>query len=864
MIIRVTDPSVVVLVGASGAGKSTFARKHFKPTEVLSSDVFRGLVSDDENSQSASAAAFDVLYYVAKKRLEAYKLVVIDATNTDAAQRAVALKLARELHVLATAIVLDLPVEVCRAHNAARPDRQFGDHVLRRHVGAIRRSLRTLRSEGFRQSYVLSSAEEVAAATVERQRLWNDKREEHGPFDIIGDVHGCYQELRALLAELGWTVSGTREQPEVVAPPGRRAIFLGDLVDRGPDSPGVLRLVMHMHAQGLALVIPGNHEVKLKKALDGAQVRPTHGLAETLAQLAAEPDVEALKARVSRWIDGLVSHYVLDDGRLVVAHAGLSEELQGRASARVREFALYGDTTGETDEFGLPVRYPWAREYRGRAAVVYGHTPVPEAEWLNGTLCLDTGCVFGGKLTALRWPEKVLVEVPAERTYYEPHRPLPTVGAAREAVALDINDVRGRRYVETRLGPPVAVRPENAAAALEVMARFTVDPRWLVYLPPTMSPPRAAPAGEPLLERPEEALAYYAEEGVAELVCEEKHMGSRAVVVLCRDESVAARRFGIAGHGRGVIYTRTGRPFFTDEALERELLARIDTAMEAAGLWTELGSDWVVLDLELLPWSAKAQALLRGQYAAVGASAQASLAAAEASLAQAVARLPAVPPIDRRSPETSSRLADAGALLARVQGRRAGVAEYVAAYRRYCWPVSSVDDLVLAPFHVLASEGHVHDDRDHLWHMAMAARLAEVMPKTFRATPHRSVVLADATSRAAAVEWWAELVARGGEGMVVKPRQYMVRGKHGWVQPAIKVRGPDYLRIIYGPEYRAPESLERLRGRALGHKRALAMRELALGLEGLHRLVAREGLPRVHECVFAVLALESEPVDPRL
>jgi protein phosphatase len=588
MIIRVTDPSVVVLMGASGAGKSTFARTHFKPTEVLSSDFFRGLVSDDENSQSSSAAAFDVLYYVAKKRLEAYKLVVIDATNTDAAQRAVALKLARELHVLATAIVLDLPVEVCRAHNAARPDRQFGDHVLRRHVGAIRRSLRTLRSEGFRQYYVLSSPEEVAAATVERQRLWNDKREERGPFDIIGDVHGCYQELRALLMELGWAVSGTREQPEVVAPPGRRAIFLGDLVDRGPDSPGVLRLVMHMHAQGLALVIPGNHEVKLKKALDGAAVRPTHGLAETLAQLAAEPDVEALKARVSRWIDGLVSHYVLDEGRLVVAHAGLSEELQGRASARVREFALYGDTTGETDEFGLPVRYPWAREYRGRAAVVYGHTPVPEAEWLNGTLCLDTGCVFGGKLTALRWPEKVLVEVPAERTYYEPHRPLPTVGAAREAVALDINDVRGRRYVETRLGPPVAVRPENAAAALEVMARFTVDPRWLVYLPPTMSPPRAAPAGEPLLERPEEALAYYAEEGVAELVCEEKHMGSRAVVVLCRDESVAARRFGIAGHGRGVIYTRTGRPFFTDEALERELLARIDTAMEAAGLWTEL------------------------------------------------------------------------------------------------------------------------------------------------------------------------------------------------------------------------------------------------------------------------------------
>lgn len=866
MIIRITEPSVVVLVGSSGSGKSTFARTHFKATEVLSSDFFRGLVCDDEGSLTASEAAFDALYYVARKRLEAHKLVVIDATNVDAAARGVALQLARELHVLAVAIVLNLSAEVCLERNATRPDRQFGGHVVRRHVGAVRRSIRSLKNEGFRQFYVLNTPEEVAGVTVERSKLWNDKKDDHGPFDIIGDVHGCREELVQLLTQLGWTIEGTREAPEVTPPPGRRAIFLGDLVDRGPDSPGALYLAMHMHQRGLALVIPGNHEVKLKKKLDGRDVKLSHGLEQTMEQLAREPP-ERLP-QISKWIDGLVSHYVLDDGKLVVAHAGLSAELQGRASARVREFALYGDTTGETDEYGLPVRYPWAREYRGRASVVYGHTPVPEADWLNGTICIDTGCVFGGKLTALRWPEKVLVEVPAARTYYEPVRPLElavTEARAKQDTALDIDDVRGKRYIETRYGPAVTVRPENAAAALEVMARFAVDPRWLVYLPPTMSPARAAPPGSPLLESPEMALDYFATEGVNEVVCQEKHMGSRAVLVLAKDERAAARRFGIEGEGQGVIYTRTGRPFFDDEALEAELLRRTAAALDAAGVWRELDSDWVVIDAELLPWSAKAQALLRGQYAAVGAAGRASLAAARSSLEAVVARLPPSAAVDDgRSRSSSSKVADAQALLARFQARERAVERYVDAYRRYCWPVSSVDDLVIAPFHLLASEGAVHDAREHVWHMDMLRRLADVAPKTFRATPYRVVDLSDSAARGAASDWWHELVARGGEGMVVKPKSYLARGAHGLVQPAIKCRGPEYLRIIYGPEYLEPSALERLRGRALGHKRALALRELALGLEALHRFVSHAGLSRVHECVFGVLALESEPVDPRL
>ena len=290
-----------------------------------------------------------------------------------------------------------------------------------------------------------------------------------------------------------------------------------------------------------------------------------------------------------------MSHYVLDDGKLVVAHAGMKAEMQGRGSGKVREFALYGETTGETDEFGLPVRFNWAAEYRGPAMVVYGHTPVPEPEWLNRTVNIDTGCVFGGKLTALRYPEKEFVSVPAARTYCEPARPFLPRRAAAPALSaqqvhdevLDAEDVLGKRIVPTRLRGNVTIREENATAALEVMSRFAANPRWLIYLPPTMSPCETSQAPG-LLEHPAEAFAYYRNQGVPQVICEEKHMGSRAVVVVCRDEQAARERFGVTAGEIGIVYTRTGRRFFNDPDLERRFLDRVRAALTAADLWAKL------------------------------------------------------------------------------------------------------------------------------------------------------------------------------------------------------------------------------------------------------------------------------------
>ena len=845
--IKVPEAGLVVLVGVTGSGKSHFARRHFTPTQIVSSDFCRGVVSDDENDQSASGDAFELLHFIVATRLRRGLLTVVDATNVQTRSWQALLRIAKDHDVMSVAIVLDVPEGLAAERNAARPDRNLPAHVIPRQRRELRRGMREL-NRAFRRCHVLTGAEQIDAATIACEKAWNDRRELTGPFDVIGDVHGCRAELEDLLAALGYEIERDAAGRAAGAnhPGGRTAVFVGDLVDRGPDSPGVVRLVMGMVAAGDALCVSGNHEAKLVRALRGRKVRATHGLEVSLEQFAAEDD--DFRASALEFMDGLISHYVLDGGRLVVAHAGLKEEYHGRASGRVRSFALYGDTTGETDEYGLPVRYPWARDYRGKAMVVYGHTPVPETEWVNNTICLDTGAVFGGKLTALRYPERELASVPARQVWYEPTRPLEDSSATGHRVndVLNIGDVLGDQGVETRLLGRVAVREENAVAALEVMSRFAVDPRWLVYLPPTMAPADTS-ALPGYLEHPAEALAAYRDKGIDRVVCEEKHMGSRAVAVVCRDAAVAAERFGVTDGTAGAVYTRTGRSFFRDPSRTTEVLDRLRAAIGAAGLWDELDTGWLAIDAELLPWSAKAMDLIRTQYAATGAAARAALPMAADVLARA-----------------DERGLDLGGLREHIDRRAANASRFRDAYARYCWTVDGLAGLQFAPFQILAGQNRAWADvRDHAWHMAVAERLADADTSGFvKRTESVTVDLGSPQSEAAVTEWWEKLTAAGGEGMVVKPLGPPPDGTK--IQPGVKCRGPEYLRIIYGPDYTEPAHLDRLRRRSLGRKRSLAMREHALGAEALARLAGGEPLWRVHQAVFAVLALESEPVDPRL
>ena len=518
MQIKIPNLSLVVLIGPSGSGKSTFARRHFKPTEILSSDACRGMVSDNENDQTVTNHAFEVLQFIAGKRLALGRLTVIDATNVQPEARKPLVELARQYHCLPVAIVLDLPEK-----------RLSGAQQAREPTGTSARTSSATRSRNSDGRSAGSSGRASGTSScsthprrsrrppVERVPLWNDKRDEHGPFDIIGDVHGCGEELEELLARLGY----------VGGPPGRRRSPLGQPGSRPsrrtqgglprrprrprPPNPGHGAVGSEHGGSRLGPVRPRQPRLKLVRKLRGKNVQITHGLAETLAEIDALPEeVRAPFCKdLADFLDDLVSHYVLDDGKLVVAHAGMKEEMQGRGSGKVRDFALYGETTGETDEFGLPVRFNWAAEYRGQAMVVYGHTPVPEPDWLNRTVNIDTGCVFGGKLTAFATRRRSSCRSPPPEPIANrldrscPRRTQAPALSAQQVhdEVLDADDVLGKRIIPTRLRGNVTIREENATAALEVMSRFAADPRWLIYLPPTMSPcetsRRAGAAGAP-------------------------------------------------------------------------------------------------------------------------------------------------------------------------------------------------------------------------------------------------------------------------------------------------------------------------------------------------------------------------------
>lgn len=846
--LKLPEIALVLLVGTSSSGKSTFAKKYFLPTEIISSDYCRSLVSDDENDLSVTKEAFEVLNCIAEKRLKLGKLTVIDALNLRKEDRAKLIKLAKDNYALASAIVLETPIKKLFERHSERTDRNFNKHVLERQYDDFKYSMKSIEREGFSYVYYVNSEEEVK---ITRQKLWNNKKDEKGSFDIIGDIHGCFDELLELLLKLGYKIEkDDNNNFEIENPENRRVIFLGDLTDRGEKSPEVLRLVMDMVKTGKAFCVSGNHDDKLSRFLMGRNVKLNHGLEKTVQQL--EKTSKEFRLEVKDFLNNLIAHYVLDDGKLVVAHGGLPEEMHGRASASVRNFCLFGETTGEIDEFGLPVRYDWAKNYKGKAMVVYGHTPIPEPEYFNNTINIDTGCVFGGNLTALRYPEKELVQVLAKKTYCEPIKPLNNFKEDELSHKkdfddlLDIETISGKKLLETQFNTKVIIREDNAVSALEVISRFAMNPKCLIHLPSTMSPPETSKLPE-YLEYPTEVFNYYLKNGVTQVICEEKHMGSRAIAIICKNSDVAMNKFGLLKSDLGAIYTRTGRQFFDDKKMEIDFLEIIHKALTEADFWNQFNTDWVCLDGELMPWSAKAKELLIKQYAAVGSSAKTGLTNSIEALTKA----------KLRGIEVNSLIED-------FTTRKTCIEKYITSYNNYCRETKGIEGMIFAPFHILATEGKTYFDKKHTWHLETIKTFVDFNLKHLMVTSNILVDLQNPESISKAIEWWKTLTSKGGEGMVVKPLDYLSYFKGRMIQPAMKCRGSEYLRIIYGPEYDEPETLQKLKARNVKVKRDLAIKEFTLGLESLTRFVNKEPLRLIHECVFGVLALESESVDPRL
>jgi protein phosphatase len=426
-VIAVPSPGLVVLVGPAASGKSTLCERNFQPTQIVSSDACRALVADDPADQRATHAAFELTHAIVEERLRRRRLAVVDATSLEETARVMLLALAARHHLPAVAIALDLPVEECHRLDGQRPERRVGRAVIARHAAAMRRAVTSLPREGFRSVHRVESARDAAALKIAVVPLSCDRADDHGPFDMVGDLHGCAGELVALLGRLGYRRASERKPFR--HPASRRVVFVGDLVDRGPGVLETAGLAMEMVACGSALAVPGNHDDDLAARLGGDQeaAAPSPGTAVSLLQIETAPAAarRAFVRRFPKYVAALPSHLLLDGERLVVAHAGLPAEFHGRESRHVHRLAVHGETTGRLDRFGLPIRVNWAAAYDGRPYVVYGHTPVPKPEAIRNTLNVDTGCVYGGALTALRWPEREIVSVRAARTYYRSPRRLP-------------------------------------------------------------------------------------------------------------------------------------------------------------------------------------------------------------------------------------------------------------------------------------------------------------------------------------------------------------------------------------------------------------------------------------------------------
>ncbi len=796
--IEIPEFSLTLLIGSSSAGKSTFAQKHFSSTQIISSDHCRALVDDDENNQKASADAFDLLYFLVEKRLKRKKLVVVDATNLKSSVRKTLLRLAKNYHCQTFAIVFNLPKTLLLERHHERNDRHFEDEIIENHHYDLNVILPHLKKEHFKKIITLDSVETINEATVSIQKLPNNKRHYTNSFDIIGDVHGCADELTDLLIELGYQIETGNEykyQFKITPPTNRMAFFVGDLTDRGPDSPRVLKMVMSMVEGGAALCVSGNHDDKLMRYLKGHKVNTKHGLDTTIEQL--EKESEDFVAQVLDFLMKLDSHYIVDDGRLVVAHAGINEFLQGRESGAVRSFCLYGDTNGKKYPSGMPVRLNWADKYRGDALVVYGHVAVTKAELVNNTMDIDTGCVFGGELTALRYPSGELAQIPARKVYAQKRTPMTRLYRNLsiqhiEGVELNRTTLTTDRRIVTHLNRNISVKSNQLTVAFDKISTSELAPNWLVYIPPSTLQISPTEIEQDFLEHPNMMFSFYKKKGLQRVICQEKHSGKRALTIICKNEAAAQERFKVEGGSIGVCYNREGFPFFKEKKIEQDFITDLQKAITATNLWEELDTDWILLEGQIIP--------------------------------------DFIEPMRFKTFEKYQENVD-----------------------RYFENTRTTSDFQFAPFHILASERQAHTNKTHEWHLKNIQKIVNQNPVLLKKTAYKIADLEDEKTCEAVIDWWLEMDAKGKEGIVIKPTQFISYNERKLIIPMLNCFGREFLRLIYGGDYTETGHLIRLRDRPL-FTNSGAVKEFPLAMESLERFVRYDLMKEVQECVLGVLA----------
>lgn len=854
---------IIVLVGPSNSGKTTLLRRLVEEgvlleTEMVSSDTYRTLVGDVEyldwkgrpreeadilysDYQKLSGLAFEAMNTVVSMRSRLGKLTVVDATHLQPEYRRKYIDIAAEHDLPCVAWVLDVPEQTLLARDKTR-EQPRGRQRVKSQYSQFKRSLRGLREEGFDFTYMLKEPEAVQFVRRDNPLL----ADIGAGIDVIGDIHGCCDEMLELLGELGYAAG---EDGLYRHPAGRTLVSVGDVMSRGPRSLDTMIFWKRHVDAGIARMTDSNHGWKIARYLSGRNVTLSHGDENIAAELrlfeeeAGAEAAAALKEELKQFLLSAPSHLVMcRDGvrRLVIAHAGIRDEYIGRQSRRVQDFCRYGDTDG-LDAAGAPVRKEWYTGHESGELIIWGHDPRPYPAVVKNTINIDQGAVFGGALTAYRYPEQAFVSVKAHRDYAEdPDSPLIRWERGRFAPPNLGKLVNGYSVFTDAYGE-LSVRGDYVKAAVDSVSHYTVPLEELVYIPPTMSPTPSVSADESYLEHPQEAFDYFRSQGVTTMVAEKKHMGSRAVLLLFRDEQAAVSYIGRPA--LGTIYSRTGRAFF-DRETEVQVLARLNADLVQAGYFTRYNTEMLLLDAEIIPWNLKARELIATQYAHVAE-------AAEMDREHLLVKL--------RQAEAAGR--DVSGWVQEMEAKLHSVQVFRQAFQQYCWDVSGLEGIRIAPFHILAHSGQSFFDHSHIWHMEQARQLAGISP-LFMETEYR--VIRSAADEADVIKWWQDMTENGHEGIVIKPEIFITKNGRHMVQPAIKVRGRKYLHIIYGIDYLQPDNLKRLKQRRTSKKERHALMECALSVESVNRFIRREPLERVHECVLAALALESDPVDPRL
>jgi polynucleotide kinase-phosphatase len=854
---------IVLLVGPSNSGKTTLlnrlvAENKILASEVISSDQFRILVSNIEfitwNQRPKDEAdalydeyhrisneAFEAMDYLIGKRCRLNKLTIIDATHLKEEDRERYIRMGKKYHVPVTAIVFNVAENELISRDTLR-DFPRGKNRIKQQYQHFKRTLRFIKKEGFHRTYILSETE-LQGLDFGRQE--NSLLIDLGNgIDFIGDIHGCYEEFIELLKKLGYEENA---EGLFLHPEGRKILSLGDVMSRGPRSLETLQFFKKHVAAGLSFMIDSNHGWKIARWLDGRNVNLAHGDEKVKADFEeyesrfGKEASELLKEELKELLLAAKSHLIIVKNGVKVAvatHAGIRDYYIGKQSQRISDFCRYGDSEG-LDENGKPRRKDWTIDHQSNELIIWGHDPKPQPLLVNNTLNIDQGVVFGGRLTAYRFPEKQFILVQAKQDYANvPDNPLKEWERKRLAPPNLGKFVNGFSVLTEQYGE-ISIYKDVAKSALDDLSHYTLPLEEIVYIPPTMSPTPKPSNLEGYLEHPLEAFEYYQANGVDTMIVQKKHMGSRGILFLFKNKEVAKEYIG--RETLGAIYTRSGRAFFQKE-LEERILQVLNA--DLSGYFEKYNTDFVLLDAEILPWNLKAKELIMSQYAHVGEMALLDRSKLRAQLQKA-----------------SDNGRDIGKWLAETDKKINNAKIFNEVYQKYCWETEGLEGIQIAPFHTLAHSSETFFDQSHTWHMEKNKEFSSIS-SLFVETEYR--IVTDEESMKAAIEWWEEMTEDGHEGFVVKPEMYVQRHNGKLLQPAIKVRGRKYLHIIYGIDYLQPENLSRLKQRNAGKKQRNALKEFSLGVEAVNRFVKGESLERYHECVLGVLALESDPIDPRL